>query len=276
MKKDYSEGMDFLFLHGVVNERANIIGKGKYNDTVVDFDSNVKFWGEIWAELTEISDQIKCLNIDTVECIKTYKNLLKYMQSIFMYFIDSNKFVYKNSGNSVILNCLIPNVKPYYQSVDRDCRNVLDIIKTCTNFSSTEKKELATVLSAYIDFFEMEIHLSELSNQKPIVKPPPQPINCLEDAIINDAAKENIFRILISNELIDKDTKFFTDKKSGKKGAFYSSIILFAEKGYFKRIPVVHEYLNICNNTFRANISKATANNHKTRAASTLNIPSFT
>ena len=112
-----------------------------------------------------------------------------------------------------------------------------------------------------------------MENSKPVKQK--EPINTLEDAVINNDALNKIHEILIEAKLIDKDTKVFKDKTGGNKGHFYSSIILFNEKGYFKRRPIKPEYLNICNNTFKADIKESTARNHKTRQGSTLVIPPF-
>jgi len=104
---------------------------------------------------------------------------------------------------------------------------------------------------------------------------PVQSINTLEDVTINDYAKENIYDILITAGLIDKDTKIVIDQESGNKGYFFSTILLFFEKGYYKRKPSQIEYLAICKNTFKIDISPGTAKNNKTRPASKLIVPPF-
>lgn len=115
---------------------------------------------------------------------------------------------------------------------------------------------------------------TEASNKKKPKKTMP-PIEVLEDAVKNVDALNKIYKILIDANLIDKDTKILKEESSGKLGHFVSTIRLFNTKGYFKREPSRDEYLNICNNTFRLNVSKSTVYNHKTRAKTSLTIPPF-
>jgi len=113
-----------------------------------------------------------------------------------------------------------------------------------------------------------------IENSKLLI--PKEPINTLVDAVKSNDALNQIYTLLIDAKLIDKDTKIFKDSTGGNKGHFYSTIISFNEKGYFKRKPHRSEYLNICNNTFNADIKESTARNNKTRPATTLTIPPFT
>ena len=113
----------------------------------------------------------------------------------------------------------------------------------------------------------------KMENSKPVKQK--EPINTLADAAINDEAERKIFEVLITAGLIDKESKIVTDKAGGNKGHFYSTIILFFDKGYFSKKPTAQEYLNICKNTFKIDISTSTANNHTTRPKCSFVIPVF-
>jgi hypothetical protein len=104
---------------------------------------------------------------------------------------------------------------------------------------------------------------------------PNNPIETLEDASLNKDSLSQMLEILKAADLIDKDTNIFKDKRSGRKGGFYSTMIIFYEKGYLKRRPTSNEYRNICSNTFKVEISSDTARNHKTRGNGLESVPQF-
>ncbi len=196
---------------------------------------------------------------------------------------DPMKLIWKESVNNSI-NILISNLKSKdYINYDANQELINLLIVDMPFFASITDKGLRYFKENRLLDKQLRLLDAQLKPVKPIkikntnnsIKPK-APINTLEDAVKNNDALNKIYVLLSEAELIDKDTKILKDKTGGYKGHFYSTIISFNEKGYFKRQPNKSEYLNICNNTFKADIKEGTARNHKTRQATTLNIPPFT
>lgn len=97
----------------------------------------------------------------------------------------------------------------------------------------------------------------------------------LTDATVNEKATYQILELLAKADLIDNETNNFKDSANGHKGHFISTIILFFEKNYLKRKPTHLEYLNICKNSFKLEVSIGSIKNKTTRPPSSLNIPPF-
>lgn len=97
----------------------------------------------------------------------------------------------------------------------------------------------------------------------------------LTDAAVNEKAMYQILALLVEADLIDRETNNFKDSANGHKGHFISTIILFFEKNYLKRKPTHAEYLNICKNSFKLEVSIGTIKKTNAHPYSSLTIPPF-
>ncbi|SOD12395.1 hypothetical protein [Pedobacter xixiisoli] len=187
----------------------------------------------------------------------------------------------KDDFNVIGVNAIIPRLKLRLEDAIKEYEYSIEFHRNYKISTNHETEIVFLSVSAYFLLKRMmevrwlPILISELSNQKTIIEPKKN-YKILEDAVIYDRAFKKIIEILVNANLIDKETYILIDKRASAKGHFYSTIISLFEKGYFKRRPTTHEYREICRNTFKVEISKATADNHKTRAAGLPNIPPFT
>lgn len=135
------------------------------------------------------------------------------------------------------------------------------------------KQSHIRALISHIDNYRFIAIITPITASKPIQNSDQTIV--VEDIVKNEKALSELYDILIKADLIDKDTKIFIDKTQGGKGYFYSTLLKFREKGYFKREPSIREYLDICINSFSIKISDGTARNKKSLPQSVIDIPAF-
>jgi len=234
------------------------------------------------------SFDVGCRFVESGMATTFMEDLMKGFEVQLNNYININPLNYRSFLDDLLLQVKEneANIKLVSRRNDKDWPSLNDAINkfkanygTLTNTQENEyfKYRIHELLYISIDILKevlsFRIHHSQiLSDTKPKTK---IIFTTLGDAVVNNEAKSQIYKILIDAKLIDAESKIFIDNTVGTAGFFYSTLILFFNKGYFTRRPTKEEYLNICQNTFKIRVSESTAKNHKTRAAGLSNIPNF-